>query len=311
MKKILVFIVLICGATSAAAWDDTGHKVSAEIAWRQMTPAARERAIAVLMNAPENSGILNLMPNDTRSLAARQEQMFYTMATWADLLRDSKYFPIRNKEYHHGTWHYLDAFWREQNGKIEFLTEMNSNEKNAVERLFAFEKTLSDVNAAAADKAVALAWILHLAGDIHQPLHCSARVTTEEPKGDQGGNLFLLTPAEPKEKRENLHWYWDSILSRSVPRVNDEPDSIYIAKLADKLMKKYAAKDFAAKIKPSKYDEWHKEGIALATTEVYPPTLKRGEMPSEKYRQRAQEIAEEKLSLAGYRIAELLNRILG
>ncbi|MEP6924399.1 MAG: S1/P1 nuclease, partial [Pyrinomonadaceae bacterium] len=143
---------------------------------------------------------------------------------------------------------------------------------------------------------------------IHQPLHCSGRVTTLEPAGDQGGNLFLITPADAP-KTDNLHWYWDSILTRSIPRVNDEPDSIYIANLASTLTKKHPAKEFADKLKAGKFDQWQQEGFEIATTEVYPASLKRNQMPSENYRKRAAAIAEQRLALAGYRMANLLNQI--
>ena len=310
MRKLFgLFFFILIFATSVFAWDDTGHKVSAEIAWRNMTPAARAKAIAILMGAPENSGILNLLPSDSRSLAARQQQMFYTMGYWADLARDEK-FPTRRKEYHHGTWHYQDTFWREINGRIEIVTDLKSADENAVERLFAFEKIVRDEAKSKADRAIALAWILHLAGDIHQPLHCSARVTELEPKGDEGGNLFLLSPPDaPRENRMNLHWFWDSILTKSVPRINDEGDTTYIPRWATKLTKKYPAKTFAAEMKGGKFDEWQREGFEITTKELYPATLKRNQAPPENYRKRALAISERRLALAGYRMAELFNRI--
>ena len=85
-------------------------------------------------------------------------------------------------------------------------------------RLVEFDAVMRDPAASNADKAIAIAWILHLSGDIHQPLHTSARVTDTEPKGDQGGNLFLLTPeGTPRDKQVNLHWFWDSIVGRNIP----------------------------------------------------------------------------------------------
>ena len=72
----------------------------------------------------------------------------------------------------------------------------------AVDKLQDFDKVIRDASASDKDKAIAIAWIMHLAGDIHQPLHTSARVTDLEPKGDQGGNLFLLTP--PRERRARI-----------------------------------------------------------------------------------------------------------
>lgn len=307
MRKIfgLLFVLTVC--TTAFAWDDTGHKISTEIAWRNMTPAAREKAVAVLLGAPEDSGLLNLLASDSRSLATRQQQMFYTASTWADLVRDQR-FASRHKSYHRGNWHYLNTFWRDAGGKPEIVTELKSDAQNMVERLFEFDKILSDEKANTADRALALAWILHLAGDIHQPLHCSGRVTELEPTGDQGGNLFLITPADAP-KRDNLHWYWDSIISRSSPRINDEGDSTYITRLTDEIVKKHPATEFANASKPGKYDQWQQEGFEVAAKEVYPISLNRNEMPVESYRQRAVKTAEQRLALAGYRMAALFNRI--
>ncbi|HZH34579.1 MAG TPA: S1/P1 nuclease [Pyrinomonadaceae bacterium] len=313
MKKLfglLLFSALF--AATAQGWDDTGHKIIGEIAWQKMTPAARDKAVAVLMGAPEDSDILTLLPSDSRPLALRRQQMFYTMTYWADLMR-SEQFPKRRKEFHHGTWHYLDTFWREANGRIEIVTEMKADDENAVERLFKFDKTLSDAGESKTDKAIALAWILHLAGDIHQPLHCSARVTPEEPKGDHGGNTFLLAPAaKPGDRPDNLHWYWDSVVTRNIKRVgDDECDSDYIPRLAAGIMKKHPQQRFAAGIKPGKYDQWQQEGYLITTKELYPASLKRNQAPPESYRKRALAISEQQMALAGYRIADMLNRILG
>jgi S1/P1 Nuclease len=41
-------------------------------------------------------------------------------------------------------------------------------------------------------KAIALAWLFHLVGDIHQPLHTAQLFTVEYPKGDRGGNEICV-----------------------------------------------------------------------------------------------------------------------
>ena len=310
MRQILTILFLIAiSSVSALAWDDTGHKITGYIAWQNMTPAAREKAVALLLQAPEDSGILNLLATDSRPTAARQEWMFVTMATWADLVRDRN-FPIRNKEYNHGTWHYTDTYFRDNNGKTEIVNDLKPDAENAVERLFALEKIVKDTSKPNAERAVALAWILHIAGDIHQPLHAVSRVTDVEPKGDQGGNAFSLSPADaPKEKRENLHYFWDSIVTRSITRQNQtECDPNYIPRLADDLTKQFPSSKFAANLKAGKYDEWQRESFDLATREVY-KGIERNKPASEDYRKRALTISNERLALAGYRMAELLNRI--
>jgi hypothetical protein len=313
MRKIfaLFFLTFLLGALPAFAWDDTGHKITTLIAWQRMTPPARAKAIELLSAAPEDSMILALLPSDSRSLAARQQQMFVTMSTWADLVRDER-FPERRKEFHHGTWHYTDTFFRQNGTQIELVKDLKPDDENAVERLFEFEKVLGNAEKSKSDRGLALAWILHLAGDIHQPLHTVARVTPEEPKGDQGGNLFLLAPSPtPGGRPDNLHWYWDSIVSRNIARKNDQCDTDYLPRLVATFVKKHPAGKFAAAMKSGKYDEWQQEGFQIATREVYPPMLARNAAPPDAYRKRALAISEERLALAGYRIAELLNRILG
>lgn len=311
-RFVKIFSLLVVVATftvSGFGWDDTGHKIAAYIAWEQMTTQAREAAAKILLSAPEDSDLSVFYSSDSRSAAAKQRELFMVAATWADIVRDKK-FAIRNAKYHHGTWHYFDTFWRDANGKVEIVSELKSDEENAVERLFAFDKVLRDAAASDADKAIALAWVLHLGGDIHQPLHDSARVTQFDPKGDQGGNLFMLSPKGAKgEDRLNLHWYWDSIVGRNVPRTGDACDSDYLPALAQQMMKKYPADKMRTRLKIGKFDQWQKEGFQIASTKVYPPSLKFGEMPSENYKIMAFEVAQEQIALAGYRLGTMLNQI--
>ncbi|MFN7996882.1 MAG: S1/P1 nuclease [Bryobacteraceae bacterium] len=51
-------------------------------------------------------------------------------------------------------------------------------------------------------KSYDLAWLEHLVGDLHQPLHCAARYTPHHPKGDAGGNFIVFCE---KPCRDNLH----------------------------------------------------------------------------------------------------------
>ena len=310
LVKFLLFLVVIgIFVSSISAWNDTGHKLTAYIAWEQMTPQTRERAIKILLSAPEDSDLSVFYLQDSRSAAAKQREFFMIAATWADIVRD-KNFKTRYAKYHHGNWHFLDTFWRETDGKVELVPELESDKENAVERLFAFDKLLRDASASEADKAIALAWVLHLGGDIHQPLHDSGRVTQYDPKGDQGGNLFMLSPKDAKgEDRLNLHWYWDSIIDRNVPRANDACDSDYLPAIAEQMMKKYPFAKMQSRLKIGKFDEWHQEGFQIASTKIYPSSLKFGEMPSENYKKMAFEIAQEQIALAGYRLGEMLNQI--
>jgi hypothetical protein len=313
MKKLLLTIAICLFISSnSLAWDDTGHKLTSYIAWQQMTPQTREKVFNLLMSAPEDSDLSVFYLQGSRSEEAKRLELFMIAATWADIVRENKLFKVRNKKYHHGNWHYLDTFWSEENGKITVLPDQESDKENAVSQLFAFDTLLKDAAKSDEDKSTALAWFLHLSGDIHQPLHCSGRVTSWAKKGDQGGNLFTLSPKDaPKEKRENLHWYWDSIVGRNIPRVNDACDWDYLPKIAQEMMKKFPASKYANRLKTGKYGEWQAEGFEIATKEVYKNGLKDFEMPSDKYKKRAFEISQEQIALAGYRIGQTLNEMFG
>ncbi len=316
MRKSLFLAVFMVAITaflpvSGFAWHDEGHKLTGYVAWQRMTPQTRAAVIKILRSAPEDSNIAAFYPiYGIEPEELKKMEFFMLIHTWADMVRERS-FPVRYKNYHHSNWHYYDTFWSEANGKIVILTGFEEGGE-AVPRLAEAEKLLRDPKAKDAEKAIAIAWILHLTGDLHQPLHNSARVTPTEPKGDQGGNLFFLTPeGTPPAQRLNLHTFWDGITNRVVPLPKGECVRDYLVDLGNKMMKKHPYKEFSDKLKIGQYDEWHKEGLALAMTVVFSPDLKRFEMPSEKYQKKTFATAERQIPLAGYRIAETLNSIFG
>lgn len=313
MSKIrsLTALVLLClFAMPAFGWNETGHKLVAFIAWQKMTPAAREKVSTLFANAPEDSDIRAYFAYDSRSLSTRQLEQFMIMASWADIVRDNK-MPVRMAKYHHGTWHYSDIFFREVNGKTEIVTELKDDPQNAIERLHVMQGILADKTKSDAERVIALAWIMHLVGDVHQPLHSVARVTDLEPKGDQGGNLVLLTPKDtPRENQKNLHSYWDGIVTTAAPRVNDECDTRYIPELGLKFMKKYPEAKMQGQVDNLKFEDWREEGFDNAVKYVY-AGITRFEAPSAKYQKQAYQLSQKEIALAGYRLAKMLNQALG
>jgi hypothetical protein len=321
VKLLLLSVLLFVFTFPALAWDDSGHKLVAYIAWQQLSPEVREKVVKILLSAPEDAQLNALYPTPTdadfstypigaRSKEAKQRDFFMFAAYWADVVRDRKY--ENRSKYHHGTWHYLDTYWRDTNGKVETLPEMSGDKENVVERLFFFDKVLKDSAAKDSEKAIALAWILHLAGDVHQPLHASGRVTPEEPKGDQGGNTFSLSPKDtPRNKQENLHWFWDSIVVRTIARKSDASDAEYLLPIGDAMMKKYPFAKWQNRLEIGKFDAWQQESFQIASTRLYPKTLIRNQMPSADYNKMAFGIAEQQIALAGYRLGTMLNQIFG
>lgn len=309
---IFLLLVITLGiAVSANAWDEAGHKITAYIAWQRMTPATREQVIKLLLASPEDAQLSTFYASyGTRTLETRQREFFMLISTWPDIIRDRN-FETRNKKYAHSNWHYTDTLWRMENGKVVELPESGDGGK-AVEKLAEFDHLVRDPGVSDAQKAIAIAWLEHLIGDIHQPLHASGRVTDTEPKGDQGANLFLLTPKDtPRDKQENLHWFWDSIVVRAMPNIRDACDADYIDPIAKKIMRLYPYAKMQNRLDFGDFDRWRKESFEIASTKVFPADLKRNEMPSAQYKKAALKISEERLALAGYRMGELFNQAFG
>jgi S1/P1 Nuclease len=298
-------------ALPAFAWDDSGHKLTAYIAWQRMTPETRAEVIRLLRAAPEDAQLATFyMSYGAQSEAARKLDFFMTISSWPDIVKD-RAFETRYKKYNKSNWHYTDTFWAMKDGKVELVPAPEEG-GHALEKVIDFDKTMRDAKASDAEKAIAISWFLHVIGDLHQPLHTSARVTDTEPKGDQGGNLFLLTPKDtPRESQDNLHRFWDSIINRSIPIKNDACDTDYLEPIGNSIMKKYPQAKLQARIEPGQFENWMKESFALATTDVFSADLKRFETPSAAYKKKALRISEEQIALAGYRIADTFNAIFG
>ena len=306
-RAVLFTVILIAINIPVFGWDETGHKITSYIAWQRMTPEVRAQVIKILLDAPEDSQLGTFyMGYGSRTEETRKREYFMLASTWADIVRDRN-FDTRYKKYHKGNWHYDDTFWTMKDGQIAVLPHPEDGGR-ALERLNEYDKMIRG-KASNAEKAIAIAWLQHLIGDLHQPLHTSARVTDLEPKGDQGGNLFLLTPqGTPRDKQENLHWFWDSIVMRNIPNSKNACDANYLDPLAESIMKSYPYTKMQAQLAPGQFEVWIKESLVSAQTNVFSADLKRFEMPSEKYKKKALNVARERLALAGYRMGDLFNQ---
>jgi S1/P1 Nuclease len=83
-----------------------------------------------------------------------------------------------------------------------FLTALVENER--------ITKTETDPQR----KAIALSWLFHLVGDIHQPLHSIQIFTTDYPNGDRGGNEICVRPTQTSDAMP-LHIFWDRVITSS------------------------------------------------------------------------------------------------
>jgi phosphatidylinositol-3-phosphatase len=292
------------------AWDATGHELTAAIAWDNMTSPAQQRAIAILSAASKDTCLPELFSKDaSRPLAERQREFFMAAATWPDLIRGGPCKPLSHKP-----WHFTDHFWQGVSGGSgaqapKAVTTLHAGAENAVERLTRFRPVVICAAApcATADtRAMDLAWILHLVGDIHQPLHSASRVTPANREGDGGGNGFLLGPDETP-----LHTYWDRIIDTALPKQNGESPRAYMQRVEAQIVHDHPRATMAGNIKSGDFAAWSADGFAAAEENVYPATLHEHQAPTTVYQQMAFMKADEAVALGGYRLADLLNAIGG
>lgn len=150
------------------------------------------------------------------------------------------------------------------------------------------------------DRVDALSWLIHLFGDVHQPLHCIEHISDLHPGGDAGGNSFKLGGG-----RRNLHSLWDNSVDPK-GRFTNPPD------LATDIMGELTRTSLVEELKGDSPEAWARASYALAKTNAYsldenpahPPT------PTAAYIANTERIGRRQAALAGYRLADHLKKIL-
>ena len=220
-KKILAIFVLIASWTeSVHAWNALGHKVVAEIAWRELTPEHRQLIVDTLRRHPRfDADFAGKMTDDVlRADKATQDHwIFQHAATWPDLARG---LPAGARgKYDRPPWHYINLpLYLDASDRRDLAPKLTVNlaaEPADDPRGYNVLQAIAHSRAALVSKvgpeakAVAFCWHFHLAGDLHQPLHSTALFSVDQfPKGDRGGNSILLV------RGRNLHSLWDNLLGR-------------------------------------------------------------------------------------------------
>lgn len=307
--KLRALLPLIAAAgllwsTPAHAWDELGHRVVARIAWDHMTPAARQNAIRLLQAAPPNSGIAELMPT-TGTMEERQREWFVWAAVWSDMIRDREHPGAR---YARSDWHYVNFFWEQMPDGTRRDRPDLPRAGSLIDQMQRIGTTLGNTALPDSARTIDLMWALHLAGDAHQPLHNNARITAQDPEGDRGGNSFRLAGLYPFN---NLHAYWDALIGFSMPwGAADRSEVDYVGSIAQRITARYPQSRMRGQIEPGAFEEWSREGFRIAQRVAYTGVVRDQRAPAS-YRRSAWSAAEPRVALAGYRLADLLNRTLG
>jgi hypothetical protein len=293
--KLIAIALLLC--SSLGAWHRNGHMLVAWLAYQHLSPAARSRVDAALQTHPDYRKWIADLPSE----GDRGVEAFLQASVWPDTIKNDPRFyndtradaketpplPGIPDTAMHQNWHYID-YAIETHGSKSFPIE----EPNAVSAISAVIVDLSN--------PYNLSWMIHLTGDLHQPLHSVSRFSGHHHGqngsvdiGDQGGNLFLID-----DPSHNLHSLWDGVFDN----VGSRADLIAIGKTLA------PPADLAVRLDTQ---AWISESVQLAKSVVYPlgddVDGEAPPKPSAKYRQKMMDVSKLQIALAGYRLAAILN----
>src|ERR1700683_2067666 len=280
-RSVLLALALTC-APLALAWGPQGHRTVGAIADRLLTPQAHALVTQLLSGDLDKFGNLSGRTN------------LEAVSVWADELYGT---PAA-----HATWHYDDVPICGTLPKARYCPDGQCN----TEQLKRLIGVLADPRAAPRERNEALKWVVHLIGDIHQPLHAADN-------DDRGGNRVQVALWGVRTRgRENLHRAWDSDLvmlalhARNRQQPPDDIDALAVE-----------ARDLVKAAGQGSPDQWAFESNNLARNVAYHyPGFACNSVPQgivvldNDYQQDADQIVRERVLLAGGRLANLLNSIL-
>ena len=189
---VIAFLTIAAFAGPAHAWGDEGHEIIAVIARHYLAPAVAAKVDAML--SPDTTNVLT-----AHDMASE--------ATWADKLREADLDGSRRAT---REWHFTDIELADgDQGAACFghpalpagiAAYPGVPHDCAIDKVDQFRRELGDATIPAAERLAAFKFLLHLVGDLHQPLHSADN-------HDRGGNSKHLTGAG---RSRNLHAFWDT-----------------------------------------------------------------------------------------------------
>lgn len=302
-------ILAACVSFPATAWNAGGHRLAASIAWTSLDAASREEAWSLLQAHPD-------FPHWRSPRAAEMDRalgagdrlaIFAEASVWADSIRDAqgfdhaggsasllrKGFPDMQRR---RDWHYVNQALGEPPDRI-----LQGRLHEAIPKL---QGWLSDRRSPY--RAYALVWLLHLVGDLHQPLHVSTRRLAGGGH-DAGGNELevviddALLASRKRGGPLSLHGYWDDLVGP--PWLAGDR----LASLSARLIREYPQS--AERVDPV---AWRAQSFALASAAYLGvgPVVRRVQISAGTHDDNRR-LAERQIALAGYRLAALLRASLG
>jgi len=284
LRTSVAVLITFLMAVPAFAWGDPGHMVVAQIAYDNLNPTAKTRVDQLAQQVTFGSSAYS----------------FVTLACWMDDIRDTSALePLKE-------WHFITLRFDDGIPPVE-QPPPPINVQSILDWSIARLRARRDSQRV---QGYTLAYLAHLTGDVHQPLHCSTRYTPAMRDGDLGGNFFRL---HSDAIRPNLHSYWDGVAgffdSANLTRPLNSNERQRIRNFARQIQQDFPEGDIddVNDITPAK---WVAESHNLARTVVY-TNISPNTVPSTAYRDNTRDTTRKRIATAGYRLARVLNDTLG
>jgi hypothetical protein len=303
MRAGLVCVLVFSLTIANFAWNKPGHMVTGAIAARELKnndPQALAAVVALLKRHPSYRSVWRPIVNQRNGLDDEAVVLFAYAARWPD--------DARGTSDHREQWHFINFPFKPdgQPSSVRTADPAATNIENAFQ---ANVGVLRNPQSTDVQKAKALAWLFHLTGDTHQPLHTSALFTTVFPEGDRGGTRFFVRVRNGNRTNGvKLHALWDNFVidNENFGAIHDS----YLDLLAD------IERSDLTNVNETDQPQWVQESFVLAKEQAYLNGRLRGALtagravePPSGYINDSKRRARERMTLAGYRLADLMSRL--
>lgn len=345
LVKVSASLCLILVLSSPSlGWHKEGHMAVARTAWYQLNNKQKAKIASILKAHPHYK--IYLIADRTDGVN-ELEWAFVRGATWPDWVRDPRVKDLTSeqqsdikKQFSRPTWHFVNLPYvhPKDMGKFDaaalrdkaLIPEFDAAGQPR-HALAALKQSLSRLQATETSdetKAISLCWLLHLVGDLHQPLHAATLIASKDtfdppflpPHGDEGGNRLAIKVKQDDESAMTLHFFWDGLVFMNEPPF-PRVDEIVTGWLREAKYKR----DQLSELKESEFLTWAEESLGLSKTVAY-----KGEdgflkarslsivqhvdlrgfaapaLPTS-YQRRAENVASRRMVVAGYRLADQLD----
>ena len=290
----------------ALAWNAAGHRLVASIAWEQLDQMTRIEVSKLLREHPDYLRWLKRAGDGDADRVA-----FIEASTWPDEIRQDKRFYSAGVDEPTPTlpgfpdmerrrnWHYVNRPLDDKRQNHAPKPARNDPISGLLDQqLVALAKILGTPGAPAKARSYALPWVIHLSADAHQPLHTSIRLDADGQWDRLGNGVNVINPFNPRKNTTTLHAFWDDL--PGPPWLRGER--------LETVSRALSSRD--SRPPPSTSAQWIEESWQIARDSAYPPGDDKVPTISAEFFDKANEIANQRITQAGYRLADLLRELL-